>query len=363
MVLPLIAGIGSKILSSGKTEDKDISASKKKIKTEKLFDKKKDSGAIVKTERSSITLKPSNSLSLVKYRPSESKDKSVDLTSEEKKKVAGDELQSVVDEVKKLRSNLFKVRGLLAEKKNFDLSNLVQNRKLLQLQKAKRREADLEKRQPKKKVGGIKVPKPKMGFLDTIQNFFMNVLIGSLLNLLLANKDIIFKALEDISKGFSNIFDVMRYSIISISTTMPKLVKAVASFGKKIFGGPAKLTGNLLKKLGGSIKNLLVRTGKALGNFVSGTFKNLRGLASGTGTATTRATGVQQRRLTGSGTKPQLRQLPKPKAPKPTSASTLQNADRLFKPGGLKHFKKVSGIFKKVPFIGALIGIGIDLAM
>ena len=363
MVLPLIAGIGSKILSSGKTEDKDISASKKKIKTEKLFDKKKDSGAIVKTERSSITLKPSNSLSLVKYRPSESKDKSVDLTSEEKKKVAGDELQSVVDEVKKLRSNLFKVRGLLAEKKNFDLSNLVQNRKLLQLQKAKRREADLEKRKPKKKVGAIEIPKPKMSFLDTIQNFFMNVLIGSLLNLLLANKNIIFKALEDISKGFSNIFDVMRYSIISISTTMPKLVKAVASFGKKIFGGPAKLTGNLLKKLGGSIKNLLVRTGKALGNFVSGTFKNLRGLASGTGTATTRATGVQQRRLTGSGTKPQLRQLPKPKAPKPTSASTLQNADRLFKPGGLKHFKKVSGIFKKVPFIGALIGIGIDLAM
>ena len=361
MVLPLIAGIGSKLLSSGKTEDKDIGASKKKIKTEKLFGKKKDVGALVKTEKSSIALRPTSAL--VKYKSSGSNDKSVDLTTEEKKKVAGDELQSVVDEVKKLRSNLVKVRGLLAEKKNFDLSNLVQNRKLLQLQKAKRREADLEKRQPKKKVGGIKVPKPKMGFLDTIQNFFMNVLIGSLLNLLLANKDIIFKALEDISKGFSNIFDVMRYSIISISTTMPKLVKAVASFGKKIFGGPAKLTGNLLKKLGSSIKNLLVRTGKALGNFVSGTFKNLRGLTSGTGTAATRATGVQQRRLAGSGTRPQLRQLPKPKVPKPTSAATLKNAESLFKPGGLKHFKKVSGIFKKVPFIGALIGIGIDLAM
>ena len=34
MVLPLIVGIGSKILSSGKTDDKNIDASKKKIKTE-----------------------------------------------------------------------------------------------------------------------------------------------------------------------------------------------------------------------------------------------------------------------------------------------------------------------------------------
>jgi hypothetical protein len=150
---------------------------------------------------------------------------------------------------------------------------------------------------------------------------------------------------------------------------MPKLIKSLASFGAKVFKGSAKLTGNLLKKLGGTIKNLLVRTAKALGSYDSGTFKNLRGLAGGAGASATRATGVQQRRLTGAGggaspgARPKLRQLPKPGVPKPTSPSTLANAERLFKPGGLKHFKKVSGIFKKVPFIGALIGIGIDLAM
>jgi murein DD-endopeptidase MepM/ murein hydrolase activator NlpD len=362
MVLPLIAGIGSKLLSSGKTEDKDINVSKKKIKTEKLFDKKGDSSALVKTEKSSIQLRPSSSL--VKYNFKNSKDKSLDLTSEDNKNVVGDELQSVIDEVKKLRTNLVKVRGLLAEKKNFDLSKLVQNRKLLQLQKAKKRETDLEKRKSKLNIGKIEIPKPKISFLETIQNFFMNVLIGSLLNLLIANRNIIFKAFDDISKGLTNIFDVIRYSIISLSTTMPKLVKSVASFGKKIFAGPAKLTANLLKKLGGSIKNLLVKTGKALGNFVSGTFKNLRNLAGGTGTATTRASAVQQRGLSkGAGTKSQLRQLPKPGIPKPTSGTTLNNAQKLFTSGGFKHFKKVSTVFKKVPFIGALIGIGIDLAM
>lgn len=361
-MLPLIAGIGSKLLSAGKTDDKNLAASKKKIKTEKLFDKKGDGGALVKTEKSSIQLRPSSSL--VKYNFKDSKDKSLDLTVEEKKNVVGDELQSVIDEVKKLRTNLVKVRGLLAEKKNSDLSNLVQNRKLLQLQKAKKRETDLEKRKPKKKIGKIEVPKPKISFLETIQNFFMNVLIGSLLNLLIANRNTIFKAFDDISKGLTNIFDVIRYSIISLSTTMPKLVKSIASFGKKIFAGPAKLTANLLKKLGGSIKNLLVKTGKALGNFVSGTFKNLRGLAGGVGTSTTRATDVQQRGLfRGAGARPQLRQLPRPGTPKPTSGTTLNNAQKLFTSGGFKHFKKVSAVFKKVPFIGALIGIGIDLAM
>lgn len=366
MALPLIAGIGSKLLSSGKTEDKNITASKKKIKAEKFFDKEDRGGALVKTSDTKVKLKPSSAL--VKYQPPEkSKDKISDLSSEEKKKSTGEELQSIIDEVKKLKSGLVRVRGLLAERKNSDLKSLVESKKSLEIEKKKRREGELEKKKPEKGKDGISLPKPKFSFFDSIINFFTSILVGSLLNFLLANKNTIFKAFDDITKGFNNIFDVMRYSIISLTTTMPKLIKSLANFGKQVFRGPAKLTGNLLKKLGSSIKNLLVRTGKALGNFVSGTFKNLRGLAGGAGSGSTRATGVQQRRLTGaaakSGAGQQLRPLPKPGTPKPTSAATLKNAESLFKPGGLKHFKKVSGIFKKVPFIGALIGIGIDLAM
>jgi hypothetical protein len=367
MVLPLIAGIGSKILSSGKTDDKNIDASKKKIKTEKFFDKKDKSAALVKTNATKIKIKPSSAL--VKYQPPEkNKDKISDLSSADKKKSTGDELQSIIDEVKKLRSGLVRVRGLLAERKNSDLKSLVESRKVLQIEKKKRREDELERKKPEENKGGISLPKPKFSFFDSIINFFTSILIGSLLNFLLANKNTIFNAFNSISKGFNNIFNVMRYAIISISTTMPKLIKSLASFGAKVFKGSAKLTGNLLKKLGGTIKNLLVRTGKALGSFVSGTFKNLRGLAGGAGASATRATGVQQRRLTGAGgakpgARPKLRQLPKPGVPKPTSPATLTNAERLFTKGGFKHFKKVSGIFKKVPFIGALIGIGIDLAM
>ena len=365
-MLPLIAGIGSKLLSPGKTDDKNLSASKKKIKTEKFFDKKDKGGALVKTDSTKVKIEPSSAL--VKYQtPEKPKDKISDLSSSERKKSTGDELQSIIDEVKKLRSGLVGVCGLLAERKNSDLKSLVESRKALQIDKKKRREDELEKKKPKDEKSGISLPKPKFSFFDSIVNFFTSILIGSLLNFLLANKNTIFKAFDDITKGFNNIFNVMRYAIISLSTTMPKLIKSLASFGAKVFKGPAKLTGNLLKKLGGTIKNLLVRTGKALGNFVSGTFKNLAGLAGGAGSAATRGTGVQQRKLTGAaakpGAKPQLKPLPKPGIPRPTSASTLQNAEKLFKPGGLKHFKKVSGIFKKVPFIGALIGIGIDLAM
>ena len=365
-MLPLIAGIGSKLLSPGKTEDKNLSASKKKIKTEKFFDKKDKSGALVKTDSTKVKIKPSSAL--VKYQaPEAPKDKISDLSPSERKKSTGDELQSIIDEVKKLKSGLVKVRGLLAERKTSDLQSLVESRKALQIEKKKRREDELEKKKPKEKKDGISLPKPKFSFFDSIVNFFTSILIGSLLNFLLANKNTIFNAFNSISNGFNNIFNVMRYAIVSISTTMPKLIKSLASFGQKVFKGPAKLTGNLLKNLGGTIKNLLVKTGKALGSFVSGTFKNLAGLAGGAGTSATRATGVQQRRLTGAaakpGAKPQLRPLPKPGTPRPTSALTLKGAEKLFKPGGLKHFKKVSGVFKKVPFIGALIGIGIDLAM
>lgn len=84
MALPLIAGIGSKLLSSGKTEDKNITASKKKIKAEKFFDKKDRGGALVKTSDTKVKLKPSSAL--VKYQPPEkSKDKISDLSSKEKR--------------------------------------------------------------------------------------------------------------------------------------------------------------------------------------------------------------------------------------------------------------------------------------
>jgi len=359
-MLPLIAGIGSKLLSAGKTDDKNLSASKKKIKTEKFFDRKDKGGALVKTDSPKVKIKPSNAL--VKYQESEKlKDKISDLSPEERKKSTGDDLQNIIDEVKKLKSGLVNVRGLLAERKNSDLRSLVESRKELQIRKKRVREDELESKKPQKKEGGISLPKPKFSFFDSIVNFFTSILIGSLLNFLLANKNIIFKAFDDISKGFTNIFNVMKNVIVSLTTTMPKLIKSLANFGKQVFSGPAKLTGNLLKKLGSSVKNLLVKTGKALGSFVSGTFKNLRNLAGGVGSGATRATGVQQRRIRGG--KPQLRQLPKPGTPKPTSASTLKNAEKLFKSGGLKHFKKVSSVFKKIPFIGALIGIGIDLAM
>jgi hypothetical protein len=86
MVLPLIAGIGSKILSSGKTDDKNIDASKKKIKTEKFFDKKDKGAALVKTNATKIKIKPSSAL--VKYQPPEkNKDKISDLSSADKKKI------------------------------------------------------------------------------------------------------------------------------------------------------------------------------------------------------------------------------------------------------------------------------------
>jgi len=368
MVLPLLAGMARGFLMSSAKNvakssvknavKKKIAPNKKKIKSEKLFDKENKSGALVKTASQNTNLKSGDGL--IKYQGSKvKKDKLLDIKLKEKK--SPEELQEIVGEVKNIKSNLIQIRGLLGERKNSDLRSLVESKKQIEFEKKKTRESDLESKKSQEKKGGIGLPKPKFNFFDSIVNFFTNILIGSLLNLLIKNKNTILNAFNSILSGFNNIFNVIKYAIVSLTTTMPKLLKSLASFSKKIFKGPAKLTGNLFKKLGSSVKNLLVKTGKALGSFVSGTFKNLRNLAGGVGSGATRATGVQQRRIRGG--KPRLRQLPKPGTPKPTSTSTLKNAERLFKSGGLKHFKKVSSVFKKVPFIGALIGIGIDLAM
>jgi len=323
----------------------------KKISTSSLFGKNKKDSAIVKADKSSIQLRPKISSSIINYPLSQSEQeekKSDDFIDIRKKFFSiGDSLDSIIQYFTKRNSD--KVKESKEQFKKEDK------------EKKEKRESELEK--PKSPfMKGVKAPSiPKFSFLDTIINFFSNILLGSLLNFLLSKKDFIFKAFDDILKGFDNIFNVLKFSIISISNTAGNLVKSVAQVATKLFKGPAKFTFNLLKKLGGTVKGLLFKAGKAISNFIKGTFKNISGLATGAASGSTRATGVQKRlppSKTKLGTKP-----PKPGAPSSTNTSILKRSEKLFGEKGAKHLGKVSKVFKKIPFIGALIGIGIDLAM
>jgi muramidase (phage lysozyme) len=328
----------------------------KKISTQSLFGKSKKSGALVKVGKSSIQLRPKSISTIIKS------------PTEVSEQIGGQEDGDInVQNLKKkfvgINEKLNNLVQFFIDRKKEKSKTINEERKKEEKEKKEKEEEKLEK--PKvPKVQGVKTPTlPKFNFLDNVFNFFGSILLGSLLNFLLSKKNFIFAALDDILDGFNNVFNLIKFSVISLTNTSKGLIKTVAKLGTKLFKGPAQLTGNLLSKLGKSVKNLLLKTGKALSGFVKGTFKNISGLA--TGAASTRATGVAKRGL-GAVTRRGL-----PRTIKRTAAavggrpaaSLVKRAEKLFGEKGAKHLGKVSGIFKKIPFIGALIGIGIDLAM
>ena len=330
----------------------------KKISTESLFGRNKKSSAIVKTKGSSIQLRPKISSAIVRTSSS--------LIKEPQKYSFGDSknsFENVNERFSSIKDTLDSLVNFFIDRKNQKNKDIREERKLDEKEKKEKKEAELEK--PKiPKIPGVKIPSlPKFSFLDTILNFFGNILLGSLLNFLVSKRKFIFSALDDILNGFDNVFNLIKFSIISLSNTAQGLIKNVAKIGSILLKGPAQLTGKLLSTLGKSVKNLLVRTGKALSNFVGSTFKNISGLA--TGAASTRATGVAKRGLGAIG----RRGLPRTGVRGAAAiggrpaATFVKRAEKLFGEKGAKHLAKVSGVFKKIPFIGALIGIGIDLAM
>ena len=143
-----------------------------------------------------------------------------------------------------------------------------------------KKKGDREEELEKKPTGGRKFSMPSVhgvSFLERIINFFTSILLGSFLVFLLKNSNKIFKTLDDISKGITNIWDGIRLGIISLSVTAGGLIKSVAKLGVSLFKGPAKLTGKLISNLGKSIKNVF----KGLGKFVVNNIKRMAGLAMG----------------------------------------------------------------------------------
>jgi sorbitol-specific phosphotransferase system component IIBC len=347
-MLPLLTGAAVKMLGpSGSTTAKN-----KKISKEKLLgssDLKDGKESVEVTKKSVKLLPPAPKLLLP-----ESTLKKDDISSKSPNKISLETLKEKGNYISKILDDIIKY--FKSKKKNTQ-KEIQDEKKNDELETKRKREEDLEKKPTKDKK--ISMPSvPGMSFLDRIINFFTSILIGSLLVFLLKNSNKIFKILDDISKGITNIWDVIRLGIISLSVTANGAIKNIAKLGNAIFKGPAKLTGNLIKTLGSSIKNVF----KGVGKFVVNNIKRIANVATGA-TPGTRVGGTK--RVDPSKTKkpPTPSKPVKPGTPKQTNPSVLNKAKNLFSDKGSKHLGKVSKIFKKIPFIGALIGIGIDMAM
>lgn len=390
MALPLLGLLGRTLVSNtvrasaaGKTKSIVKGVSKvfgggkdtKKISKEKLLGKDGGKGgALVKVGKSPIKINKSGALVKTKKdvtaiqkfvsgdTQKENKDKK-NVVIESKKL----DFTDIINEIQSIKQTLAKLKYYAEQQLFNDLNYVKESRKQKEISRKRSREEELEK--PKSlKIAGVSLPSaPQMGFLDRIINFFTMVLIGSLLNFLLSKKKVIFAALEDIKKGFDNIWNVTKFALISLSNTAKGLIRAVGKLSAKVFKGPAILTKNLLSKLGNKLSGLFKRAGSFVTNFIKDRIKNVTN-AIGRGGATagaTRATGTRKRQDTGkgSGTKPSASSRGGGGTPRPVQNSTVKRAEKLFGEKGAKHLGKVSKVFKKIPVIGALIGIGIDLAM
>jgi len=354
-MLPLLIGTTSKLLGpSGST-----SASSKKISKEKLLspsDTKKDTNKVKVAEKKLKLLPPSRKINLIS--PAD-EIKNIDDKSTKEKSI--ENLRKKTDFITKTLENIIKFFKL---KRKNESKEYQEERKQKEIENKKQKEEDLEKKKPAedKKIG---LPStPKLSFLDSIMNFFTTILIGSFVKFLYNNSQKIFDMLDDISSGLNNIWNVTRISIISLSTVFRKQIRFVAKLGKNLLKGPIKATKFLFKKLGNSLKTLL----KNVGSFVVNNIKRVAGITGsairGASTGVTRATGTASRAAqTPSGKPARRRRIRIRSTPRATSPSATSKANRFFGGKGSKHLQKVSKIFKKIPFIGALIGIGIDLAM
>jgi len=121
----------------------------------------------------------------------------------------------LLDALKSINSVVTDILDVLKEQRAIDAKKAEQDRKNAEVDKKKKREAKLESGAGKGMSSLVsKVSKPFTNFFDTIKNFFMNILLGSAINFLLAvikDPSIILTPL----KNFANMIIGFLNSIIS----------------------------------------------------------------------------------------------------------------------------------------------------
>jgi len=193
-----------------------------------------------------------------------------------------------------------------------------------------------------------------------IFNFLLNTLLGGLAVLFLKNFDSIKSFFTDFGKAFGNKMNLLKWGIYALAGPFKSATKIVL----KVFKPALKLMGKTFNKVFTGMGKLL---GKALVGIGKGTVRLAKSLAAKVASAGAKAAGASgasaasknaRRRSgtkgTGSNSAPRngLR-----------SGAPSKAATKKFGKQGAKRLGLFSKAFKRIPILGALIGVGIDLAM
>lgn len=368
-MLGLIAAAGKSALSSfgkgGKylknQTAQGLSNVKKKTVSAKTFLKKDGGDSNDGDYRGGpIVLRPSTSLTTKTIKPTSFFDKELGKETKKDAEVENKkDFEEILNELSLIKSSLTKINESINSNLTTKKEQLKKERINRSKRSARERESELEKKRKSEEKGGLAIGKPKMGFFDMILNYLTNVFLGSLAVFALSKLPQIIDAFNQIGKNLSNTFNQIRFAISSLATNFPKQIKALANLFKKIVTSrPAQAIGKLLASAGKAVANIFGKAAKAIFNLVKNPIKNLLG-KSAAGAIGGAAKGI------GSITKRGFKRAVPRAAAKIGGKNAAAGAAKLglLTGKGLKHFSRIGSLFKRIPFIGALIGIGIDLAL
>jgi hypothetical protein len=197
---------------------------KKGVKTESFFNKKPQSrGVNKKPVTDPAKLLPGSGGALAKKEPAQNLKAEPEQEPEQEQQIDDNSKKigeiekflngSLLDIVKEIRGLADSILSILQKQSSADKKGSELSRREREKGEKGGREKDLEKKEEKKGLGLIeKITKPFTSIFDTIKNFLLNVLMGSLVNWLwsvLENPMILLKPIQGLIDGITGFFNTV----------------------------------------------------------------------------------------------------------------------------------------------------------
>ena len=241
-------------------KESKFTAPKKTVNTDSFFNKKpQGEGVNQKPITNPLKLLPGSGGSLAKYKPPEQEEENQDQEKQvdDNSKKIGDIEKflngPLLDIVKEIRGLTDSILSILQKQSSADKKGSELSRREREKGEKGGREKDLEKKEEKKGLGLIeKVTKPFTSIFDTIKNFLLNVLMGSLVNWLwsvLENPMILLKPIQGLIDGITGFFNtVIQFIDKMVVQPVRSFIDSINSALNAFIG----LLNNALKMLPGS---------------------------------------------------------------------------------------------------------------
>ena len=314
---------------------------------------KKKGGALVKREKKKTTkakVKPTESFVGASAAASSS-------SSKPKASIAGGEVN--YEEMTKQLEGMVEVSEALKKSyaDQYKQKEKESKKKDSARQKAKReeRESQLESKSRSGSIGGNLMA---MGDKFNIFGFLLNTLMGGLAVMFIKN----FETIKNFFSGFGELFNekmnFLRWGLTAFRKPIQKVANVVVKVFKPFFKKLKKPLKGVITKVGTVVAGGLKKIGTGIYNFAKNLLKKVTSAGS-SGAKGAAKSAAAKGATSRSGTRGATNVARKGLRAGPASGA----ANKKFTRAGAKRLAKFSKLFKRVPFIGPLIGIGIDMAM